>query len=389
MELSNKDARLLNLIQQGLISPIAKAEKVINRIGYVQIDTISVTERSHNHVIHSRVKNFHQKELDELMHNKKIFEYWSHAAAYLPVKDFRFSLYRKEQYKAGNKHCFPRDKKVDKYVLDRIKAEGPLQSKDFENPREKNHEWYQWKPAKIALTNLFMDGSIMISHRKGFQKVFDLTENVIPTHINTSTPTLEEYCKHLITNTISCFGIATFEEMCYLRKGIKPTLKNFINEMLETKEIIEISLTNNKNVYYGNSSIIEKALNERTSTPSIHILNPFDNLIIQRKRIKDIFDFDYLIECYVPEKKRIFGYYTLPILYGTEFIGRFDGKADRKTNVFYIKNLWLEKGFLPNDKFYSKFIPKLKTFSAFCGCEKIEVIKAESDSVKKKLKSLL
>lgn len=367
-----KDARKLTLGSQGLAATYDSSLAVINQLTYVQIDTISVTERAHNHVVFSRNPQFHPKEFNQLMDEKKIFEYWSHAAAYLPIKDFRYSLFTKEKYKQGNNHWFPRDKKVEKYVLDQIKNKGPSQSKDFENPRNKNHKWYEWKPAKIALTNLFMDGSLMICNRKGFQKVFDLTENVIPQGVDVNRPNIKEYCMHLIFNAIKSHGLVSLNEICYLRKGVKLTIKKLLNELVEHKKIVCVQIISSPIEYFTIPEFLSSS-NSVGAAKKVSVLSPFDNILIQRKRIKNIFNFDYQIECYVPEKKRKFGYYSLPVLYGDQFVARFDAKADRKTKIFTVKGLWFENGFHPSDDFYLKFSRELQSYSVFCGCESIKI----------------
>jgi uncharacterized protein len=368
--ISQKEARKIALHSQDLIDLPKNTLQSIQQLSYIQIDTISVTQRAHNHILFTRNQQFNPSELNQLMDKKVIFEYWSHAAAYLPIEDYRYSLYRKELYKSGDNHWFPRDKKVEKYVLDRITADGALQSKDFDAPA-KSKEWYEWKPSKIALTNLFMDGSIMIGNRKGFQKIFDLTERILPKNINTSIPTIEEYCRHLILNAIKAHGLITLNEIAYLRKGTKPTLKKVLANMVESNEIETISIDNNKSLYYTSNQQLKVLNQKQVTVKQVHILNPFDNLIIQRKRVKDIFNFDYQIECYVPQKKRVFGYYTLPILYGNELVGRFDAKADRKTGEFIINRVWLEKGFKPSVQFKTAYNKQLKAFATFCGCKNI------------------
>lgn len=369
--ISQKEARRLALSCQGLHQGYANSLQAIQQIRYVQIDTISVTERAHNHVLFTRNPAYRPDELIQLMDDKSIFEYWSHAAAYLPMEDYRFSLYRKEQYKNGGKHWFPSDKKVDKYVVDRIRAEGPLQSKDFENPKSKNHDWYTWKPAKISLGNLFIDGTLMIANRKGFQKIFDLTERVLPNSVNTTKPTEKEYCIYLIDAAIKAHGLVSLDEIAYLRKGVKPALKKTLSDLLENNEIIQVNIHGNANSYYTTQSILNLLNHSTKKADKIHILNPFDNLLIQRKRVKELFDFDYIIECYVPEKKRVFGYYTLAVLFGDKFVARFDAKADRKTGVFTIKGIWYEKGTKQTKRFNNAFNKKLNEFALFCGCNTI------------------
>ncbi len=365
--ISQKEARQLALSCQGLYNMPQNTFDAIQQLSYVQIDTISVTERSHNHVLFTRNPTFKQQNLLQLMDNRSIFEYWSHAAAYLPMQDYRFSLYKKEQYKNGSIHWFPRDKKVETYVLDRITAEGPLQSKDFESLK-KNHDWYEWKPAKVALTNLFMEGSIMIANRRGFQKIFDITERVLPASVNTTIPTTTEYYKYLVDAAIKAHGLVTLEEITYLRKGIKTGVKQVVLELLESNDVVAIKVKGNENTYYATSDTLGVLNDNQKRSNKVHILNPFDNLLIQRKRVKDLFNFEYTIECYVPEKKRIYGYYTLPVLYGDKFVMRFDAKANRKSGVFTVNGFWYEKGFKPSQQFQSAFNKKLKSFALFCGC---------------------
>jgi len=368
LTISEKEAREIALSCQGLNNPFHTTLDAIRQLSYVQIDTISVTERSHNHVLFSRNPCYSQQELKRLMDEKSIFEYWSHAAAYLPIEDFRFSLFNKEKFKNGGKHWFPRDKKAEEYVLDRLKADGPLQSKDFESQKNTIPEWYEWKPAKIALTNLFMEGSVMIVNRKGFQKIFDLTERVLPQNINTSKPTTQEFYKYLIDASIRANGLVTLDEIPYLRKGIKPSLKKVLLKLLENGQIKSLKVHNNENIYYASNNILGILNNLTINNNQIHILNPFDNLLIQRKRVKDLFNFDYIIECYVPEKKRVFGYYTLPVLWGDRFVMRIDAKADRKTGIFMLNGFWYEKGFKPSKEFHNALNRKVMAFALFCGC---------------------
>ncbi len=358
-------------MSQGFHTKKNTTKAVIEQMGYVQIDTISVTERAHNHVLYTRNATFNPEELDQLVRQKAIFEYWSHAAAYLPIKDYVFSLYQKNRYKTGGKHWFPRDKKMEKYVLDRIRAEGPLQSKDFESKEKSDHPWGNRKPTKMAMTNLFMDGTIMIDHRKGFQKVFDLTERVLPDHADLNVPTLEEYVNHLIGNALKAHGIVNLQEIIYLRKGVKTMASKLLAKKIEAGELLPVRVGDLETPYYAQQTVLEYLDSGIRLPKRLHILNPFDNLLIQRKRTAELFDFEYLLECYVPEKKRVHGYYTLSLLYGDTFVGRFDAKADRKKGVFHIKKIWFEKGFKPTKTFQRALDKELLAYARFCGCAEL------------------
>ncbi len=383
--ISEKQARRLALDRQGLLrkDSFGKGKAgtlaAIRQLSYVQIDTISVINRTHHHVLWTRVPGYQKEFLHELMTSEnEVFEYWSHAAAYLPMEDFRFSLPRKHSLATGENHWFDRDPKMMKWVLDRIEAEGPLQARDFKAPENyQKTEMWSWKPAKIALEQLFMEGKLMIKERKGFQKVFDLTERVLPEGIDTSLPGPEELATYLALRAIDAHGIATKEEMGYLRKSKrKRALDEVLFQLTEAGEILPVSL--NEQQYYTRPSFLEM-LPLRLGKKQLHLLSPFDNSAIQRKRLKQLFDFDYQIECYVPAPKRKFGYFVLPILWGDELLGRLDPKADKKLKTLFIKNLVFEDKAVIDDALLAALAAKLRELAHFNGCEKLVVEKAFPD----------
>ncbi len=379
LTISKLNAQQLALHSQGLLGVGFGKNKqgvltAIEHLGYVQIDTLSVVARAHHHTLWSRLPDYKESYLNELLEkDKTIFEYWSHAASYLPMCDYRFSLPRKQLFASGKSHWFEQDKKLNQYVLDRIKAEGPLQSKDFEHKRTSPSNWYEWKPAKKALEQLFMQGDLMVAKRQGFQKVYDITERVLPKNTNTSTPTEQEYAQHLITKAIKAHGLVDEAQMTYLRPKAKKAVNKTLKQLLENNELVEISIENHKNTFYSTKEQLN-VLNSIKPSENIHFLSPFDNAVIQRKRLLGLFNYDYQIECYVPEAKRKFGYFCLPILYNNQFVGRFDPKADRKTKTLFIKQLHFENGFKPNAKFNTAFTIKLNEFAAFNGCTKLVLL---------------
>ena len=159
----------------------------------MQIDTISVIERAHHHVFWTRCPKYKPSDLDSLLSSRKVFEYWSHAASYLPMKDYRYSLPLKKKFAKRKSSWFPRDPQLMRLVLKRIEKEGPLRSKDFKNSQQsKRSGWWEWKPTKKALERLFLEGKLEITRREGFQKVYDLPERVIPSSTDTSFPTKKE-----------------------------------------------------------------------------------------------------------------------------------------------------------------------------------------------------
>ncbi len=379
--LSLKDAQKAILLSQGIHTEHKLGHgkqatyKAITSINYVQIDSISVVERAHHHSIWNRAENYHSIHIDQLLEDKMIFEYWSHAASYLPMYDYRYSLPRKNLIAKGETHWFSKDKKTMALVLERIKAEGPLQAKDFKDSREKNTGWWDWKPAKKALEQLFMEGDLMVATRQGFQKVYDLTERVLPSTIDFSTPSDEAYYQHLIINYLNANAIGTPQQITYLLKGLKAPVQKHCMQMLEEGLIITVTVDNQP---YFALPTVNNLLEKKLSRSKVKILSPFDNLLIQRKRTKELFNYDYQIECYVPADKRKIGYFSLPLLWGVKFSGRMDVKMDRKLGVLNILNLHLETE--KADEFIVELKKALDKFLSFNKGTSINVVKITSNN---------
>ncbi|MFZ1461927.1 MAG: crosslink repair DNA glycosylase YcaQ family protein [Ignavibacteria bacterium] len=346
--------------------------RIIEKLGYIQIDTISVVERSHHHILWSRMPSYQKTFLDELLEKDKlIFEYWSHAASYLPMKDFRFSLLRKRNYSDKYKEWKISNRKIIGYVYDRIRSEGPLQSKDFYDKKSGTSGWWNWKPSKDALDFLFHSGELMIAKRSGFQKVYDLTERVLPENTDISIPSVNEFYRHLADKNLKSFGIFREKEVMYQRSYDKAEFKKVLNQLTEEKIIAGVKVKGFKDdIFYTSESNIEALANIKLNNP-IHILSPFDNLIIQRKRIKDLFDFDYQLECYLPQNKRKFGYFCLPVLCGSRFIARIDAKASRADNIFLVKNMFQDKDF-KNSAYSKKLLKKTAQLANFTSCAEVK-----------------
>jgi len=378
--LSLKNAQKAILISQGVYSNKKTGKgkeatyKTIEAMNYVQIDSISVVERAHHHSIWNRAESYNSTHIEQLLADKLIFEYWSHAASYLPMKDYRYSLPRKNAFAQGESHWFSKDKASMSHVLERIKNDGPLQAKDFKDTRETKTGWWDWKPAKKALEQLFMEGELMVVKRQGFQKVYDLTNRVLPSHIDTSIPSDKEYYQHLIINYLQANAIATPEQVTYLLKGIKKPVQEHCKQMLEDGLLIIVTV--NKLSYFALPSLND-LLKKKLSKNVVKILSPFDNLLIQRKRTKTLFNYDYQIECYVPANKRKIGYFSLPLLWGSTFSGRMDVKMDRKLGVLNILHLHLETEEV--DKFIVDLKESLDKFLVFNKGMDINIIKITSN----------
>jgi len=350
----------------------AGALTAIEHLGYVQIDTIAVVERAHHHTLWSRVPGYSPSQLHELQSaDRTIFEYWSHAAAFLPMRDFRFALRRMEAFANGRRHWFRCVNKVRRYVLDRIRAEGPLRARDFEAPAgHRGGSWFEWKPAKSALEQLFWCGELMVRERHRFEKVFDLRERVLPASADTRMPSEDEFLKHLVTMTLRAQGLASAREISYQRHLSNARLLKVLREMCEAGEILEFKVEGIPDIaYYGLKDF--NHVTDKGATGAVHILSPFDNLVIQRKRLSRLFGYDYQIECYVPGPKRKFGYFCLPLLRGTDFLGRLDAKADRAAGALRIEAFHWEHPSRHLSHHRSAILAALERFALFNACPKI------------------
>lgn len=374
--------RRLALSSQGLLaaqpygSGLAGTRSAISHIGYVQIDSISVVERAHHHVLFSRVPNFTPDMTNTLLLAGDVFEYWSHAAAFLPIADFRFSLPYKQAIKSGQVHWYKNpDQKLMTELLARIRADGPLRSRDLESNRvKKGAGWWDWKPAKKALEQLYMQGDLMVCDREGFQKTYDLTERVLPTGIDATMPSTDEFAAHLLEQQLRCHGLVSLKGLTYLRRntGLRKAMKTLLAERVAQGELEQIALTNGE-PFLLPAGTLESPLPRLSK--QLKILSPFDNAVIQRERLKALFQFDYQIECYVPEAKRQYGYFSLPLLYGDVFIGRMDCKAHRKDRLLEIKALHFETHDFDNDEVIAAFAAAITPFREFQQCDRVSLTK--------------
>ncbi len=374
--------------------------KAIEHLGYIQIDTISVVERAHHHVLWSRVPGYQVSDLDKLVKKRRIFEYWAHAAAYLPMKDFRYTLPRKNAIKGGEVHWYRSlDKKLMGNTLDRIRDEGPLRARDFEHTRKSNAQgWWDWKPAKRALEQLFMQGDLMAVERIGFQKVYDLTERVLPDDVNTKEPTLDEYARFLVDSYLRANGFATLKAISYLRRSaeLRKAITRVVAQDLEEGKLIDLGSLGRSGEKSSGPSRTERFFIQETLAsakpiskprPVLKLLSPFDNLLIQRDRALNVHEFDYQIECYVPAAKRTYGYFCLPLLYGDRLVGRVDCKAHRKHSQLEIINLVVDAS-LGLEQVLPVFRQGLKAFADFNACTSIKISKVSPAIWRKPIASL-
>jgi len=259
------------------------------------------------------------------------------------------------------------NKRLIKFVLDRIKSEGALSSKEFEGKSSGQSGWWNHKPAKAVLEYLFHTGELMVSSRKNFSKYYDLPENVIPPETDTTTADRIEILKHLIETSVCAHGVISDREILYLRGKADKDFHSAMNELAEEGKICAVKINEIPGTTFRTK---DEYLKKPTVSDSdlVRILSPFDNLIIQRARVKTLFDYSYTLECYVPEAKRKYGYFCLPVLAGHKFIGLIDCKAHRTRGILEIISVHPNR--LSKSAFKEKIAESLIGLARFAGCDR-------------------
>ena len=392
--LTKTQARKIILHAAGLAKPAQFGKgreavyKLIDHLGFVQIDTNYVVERAHHHTIASRVPDYKAEWLEELQADGRIFEFFISDAGYIPMHDFRFSLPVKEAFLARRKSLLPAEVSLMNKVLDRIAREGPLMVKDFDNDRrEASSGWWDWRPSKMAIERLYLDGRLMSTRKGNFQKVYDLPINILPDDVDTTMPTPAEFARHVIRRTLKSLGIVYAKEMAWRARYVKDNIvKKELEKLVAAGEVYNVMIEGLKSapLYmlpgYKNKKILLSG--------DSFILSPFDQLNAFRHRLRDFFDFDYQIECFVPQAKRKYGYFSLPVLIGDTFVARMDSKADRKERILIVHNLHFEPVKL-NRPMIDGLIDAIRKFARFNQCQDIIFKKSNHTQYLKAIKAAL
>jgi hypothetical protein len=384
LTLTPSQARRIILHAAGLSRPAQFGKgreavyKLIEHLGYIQVDANYTVERAHHHAIFSRVPDYKPEWLEELQADGRIFEFYTSDSGFQPMHEFRFSLPVKQSFAAGRKPLTPAETNLTAKVLDRVAREGPLMVKDFENDRqEASSGWWDWRPSKVALERLFLDGRLMTTRTRDFQKLYDLPKNLIPDDTDRTMPTPEEFARHTILRVLRSLGIAYVKEMNWRARFVKGhCIREEIGKLVEEGKVCPVKIEGLRTTapLYTLPAYRSKKIE---LSDDAFILSPFDTLNVFRHRLRDFFDFDYQIECFVPEPKRKYGYFSLPVLIGDTFVAGMDSKADRKQKTLIIHNLHFEPVKLTRPAIV-KLTDAIRTFARFNNCTDIVIRKSNN-----------
>lgn len=331
---------------QGLAQPAVKPAskktvvETVRRLRFLQIDTINIVARAPYFSLFSRIGDYDLHWLDESLADRSLFEYWAHAACFLPIEDYPYHRRMMlENFRHPNyQKWYEKNRKDCDDLLEHVRGNGPVRSADFERKDGKKGTWWDWKFEKDALEFWFYSGELMITRREKFQRVYDLRERVLPDWTDADVPTLEEVIHFLVLQTVQSLGISKREWVADYFRLPKTAVETALNELLANGDLKEVTVED-----WAEAAIIPSGRMITPREPTLTtLLTPFDSLICDRKRTKELFGFDFTIECYLPPAKRKYGYYLLPILHRGRLVGRIDAKAHRKEGKFEVIGLFWE-----------------------------------------------
>ncbi len=319
----------------------------IEHLGYVQIDTIHVIERCHHHILFSRIPEYRRADLQQAQTvDRSVFEYWTHALSYVPTRDLRFFLRAMRQgWRSRSWFRSVRPAEVRNLVA-RIEREGPLTIRDIDDEVlvEKDHAWASRKPSKRALQLAFYEGLLTVSARDGMLKTYELTARHFGWEAPPKAASESEIVDYVLDRALRAQGIVSLDSICHLDAPRKAAVRRRIEARVKRKSLVPVALEGAAKLeHWATPEALETI--PATMPPLVHILSPFDPLIIQRKRLSHIFGYQHRFEAYVPKEKRVLGYFALPVLVGDEIVAAIDLKADRLNRKLLIQQWhWLGPG---------------------------------------------
>ena len=322
--------------------------KAVEHLGYVQIDTINVIERSHHHILFTRIPGYRREDLATAQtDDKSVFEYWTHALSYVPVRDYRFFVPAMKLHKTKPESWYGSVPRKDYLaLLRRIRNDGALSIRDIDDDVlvEKNHPWASKKPSKRAMQLGFYTGDLVVSRRDGMLKTYELTER----HFGWERPkpaSHTQYAQYLLDRALTSQGIVSLDSICYGGLRWKAKVLALINGAVRRKELLPVEVEGGEGVRHWLAPAALEQASLGSAEARVHILSPFDPLVIQRPRFKMLFGHDHRFEAYVPAAKRVLGYFALPVMVSDEAVAALDLKTDRKDGKLLIQKwTWLNGG---------------------------------------------
>ena len=322
--------------------------RAIEHLGYLQIDTINVIERCHHHILWSRIPDYRRAHLHQAQSvDKSVFEYWTHALSYVPTRDIAFFLPAMKRHRQSPRTWFGAVTKEEmQKVIGLIRRDGALSIRDIDDDVlvEKDHAWASRKPSKRALQHAFFNGVLTVSERSGMLKTYELMDRHFGWEQPPKPASERQILDYMLDRALRSQGIVSLDSICHLDAARKAPIRRLIEARMRRGNLVAVSIEGHaKAEHWAEPQTVDAT--PVSAEALVHILSPFDPLIIQRKRLELLFDYDHRFEAYVPKEKRVLGYFALPVLAGDEIIAAIDLKTDRKAQALLIQSwTWVGGG---------------------------------------------
>jgi uncharacterized protein YcaQ len=369
-------ARRIALAAQGFGRPRAavgtrQLNLLLRRLAVLQLDSVNVFERSHYLPAFARLGAYDKSLLDKLTFQARspYIEYWAHQASLIPLTDWPLWAWRRRAYveRASNPQSWSYGMKP---MLDFLRAElrekGPLTAGQVEHDENRrNGSWWGWSDVKTGLEVLFMRGEVVAAGRRNFERTYDLAERRIPAELLEREIADDDAVRELVRMSARALGIGTVRDIADYFRLLQAPARAAIGELVDAGELLAVTVEGWDRPAYLHA---EARIPRRIETTAL--LSPFDPMVWERDRTLQMFGFHYRIEIYTPAPKRVFGYYTLPVLVDDALVGRIDLKTDRQSGVLRVQSAWREKHAPAGVE--ARIAPLLRETAAWQGMERIE-----------------
>lgn len=401
IEISLQQARSLQILSLGLGQPRTQpAQKqdilpVIRRMGVLQLDTIHIVARSHYFVLWSRLGAYRPEWLDELLSEKKLYEYWAHAACLLPIEDYPLLKWRMDKAATESNDpssWFSRNSNLIDTVRCQVTERGPVRSADFIPESREPGTWWSWKAEKSALEALYDQGVLMIARRDKFQRVYELASRLHPELTKQPVPDAETARASLIERTVKILGVSQPRWVAdYYRLPRRETL-TVLDQLLKKGNLLPVNIEGwdvPGIIHPENLPLLQEIQHGSSQPVGTSLLSPFDPLVWDRTRLQCLFGMDFRVECYTLPEKRKYGYWLLPVLHKDQFAARVDIKANRQRKVLELRGIFLEPGMKLSDELVDGLSETIKNCSAWHQLETVEIGTCENTELREGLQARL
>ena len=348
--------------------------RMLSRVGLIQIDSVNVIVRSQELPLYARLGPHRRDLLTGMVEDGELFEYWGHEASLLPIE--LFPLFRWRMQAAGDKAAgwgglirlaTERPDYVEA-VYDEVRERGLMSASELDDPGAKSGPWWGWRHGKQALEYLFWCGRLSARRRSNFERVYDLTERMIPAvWFNAPIPSVVDAHKALLVRAAASLGVGTARDLAdYYRLNI-PLARPLLAELVEEGRLLPARVEG-----WTHPAFLHPDARTPRRIEAATLLSPFDSLIWERSRTERLFDFSYRLEIYTPQPKRIYGYYVLPFLLGEELVARLDVKAERSDRVLRVRGAFGEPLRDP-DEIAGPLAAELAAMAAWLGLDEVVV----------------